>query len=140
MGYDFVDPGVAWAAVVEPPELSPLYLQCLLDALTAIDLIWLKANPDTPRLYKAGVRYVREPKGQERWRSVPYVLQAKQGDCEDLACWLAAEEQLRGVNARAVGKGIRTKRGALFHITVRYPDGRIDDPSKRLGMSRKAKY
>lgn len=139
MARPWIDRGVSWAAVVEPPELTPQYLQCLLDCLTAINLAFLRTNPRVPLLYQAGVRYVREKKGQERWASIPIVLALGQGDCEDLSCWLAAEEQLRGIPARAVGKGVQTRRGALYHITVHYPDGRIDDPSKRLGMSKKAK-
>jgi len=58
------------------------------------------------------------------------------GQCEDLACWRAAELVVRhGIQARpdftcdARGDGSR-----LYHIVVRLPDGRIEDPSRNLGM------
>ena len=57
-------------------------------------------------------------------------------NCEDLACWRAAELRVReNVKAKPtfIWK-IRPNGGYLYHIQVKYPDGRIEDPSRRLGM------
>ncbi|NIP95456.1 MAG: hypothetical protein GWO24_19240 [Akkermansiaceae bacterium] len=80
---------------------------------------------------ESGVRYRRDPAGQEPWRTIPEILERKGGDCEDLACWYAAELRMRGIRAHAVPQ---TRDGNMWHIVVRLPDGRIVDPSKALGM------
>lgn len=57
-------------------------------------------------------------------------------NCEDLACWRAAELRVRyGVLAEPtfIWK-LRPKGGYLYHILVKLPDGRIEDPSRTLGM------
>lgn len=57
-------------------------------------------------------------------------------NCEDLACWRAAELRERyKVDAEPtfIWK-LRPNGGYLYHILVRYPDGRIEDPSRTLGM------
>jgi hypothetical protein len=108
----------------------------MLRALTCIDCAYLRQNPGVPLLYQSGVRYEEEPPGQDDWQDIPTTLRMGAGDCEDLACWRAAELQVRsGLPAwptfyyrnRAGG-------GLLYHIQVRYPDGRVEDPSRRLGM------
>lgn len=115
------------------------WLQPLLDALTAANVAWLRSHPDAPSIYAAGVRYRREPVGDEKWRALPVVLASRQGDCEDLGCARAAELLVRGIEARAVPRfvGRYTVSGRpsqLIHIVVRLPDGREEDPSARLGM------
>lgn len=57
-------------------------------------------------------------------------------NCEDLACWRAAELRVRH-NIMAEPTFIwklRANGGYLYHILVKYPDGRIEDPSRTLGM------
>lgn len=57
-------------------------------------------------------------------------------NCEDLACWRAAEYRVRyGINAipTFIWK-VRPNGGHLYHILVKLPDGRIEDPSRALGM------
>jgi len=105
-------------------------IQAALDALTVFDREWLARHPGTPPLYRAHVSYVREARPRENWLPVPVVLARGEGDCEDLACWLAAELQLQGVAARAVP--YRTRTG--WHIVVLLPGGGVEDPSRRLGM------
>jgi hypothetical protein len=52
-----------------------------------------------------------------------------------LACWRAAELQAQGIAAHPVFVWRKMKNGShLYHIVVRWPDGRLEDPSKRLGM------
>ena len=72
-------------------ELSHKALKMLLGALTMIDVEYLKAHPDAPNIYDSGVRYQEEPPGQEDWQDIPTTLRLRNGDCEDLSCWRAAE-------------------------------------------------
>lgn len=124
-----------WRAEIEPPELSPESVGILTDALTRLNRAYLRAHPGTPRLYESRVRYRREPRGSERWRTIPTVLAAGYGDCEDLACYRAAELQEAGERARAVNTHRAGVGGSmLYHIRVQREDGSIEDPSRRLGM------
>lgn len=83
-----------------------------------------------PLLYQSGVRYQREL-GTEHWQTVQETLKKGYGDCEDLASWRAAELRRRGVPASAVAVRTGPRR---YHAVVLWPDGRIEDPSKKLGM------
>jgi len=120
----------------EEQEVSHQALRTLLMALMYVDIAWLKANPSAPLLYESGVRYEEEPPGQEDWQDVPTTLRMRVGDCEDLACWRAAELRVRyGIQAFPTFTcKKRANGGYLYHITVALPDGRIEDPSRRLGM------
>lgn len=104
-------------------------VQALLDGLTAINRAWLRHHK-APQLYASGVRYKRE-RGKEAWQAIPAVLRAGSGDCEDLASWRAAELQDRGERARAVLVKVRPRQ---LHVMVRRQNGRLEDPSRRLGM------
>lgn len=117
-------------------ELSHRALDLLLRALTQINMNYLKAHPEAPNLYDAGVRYQEEPEGREDWQDIPTTIDLKNGDCEDLACWRAAELRVRqGINASPTFTWkLRPEGGYLYHIQVKYPDGRIEDPSRKLGM------
>lgn len=118
-----------------PSPLDAATLTAVLRGLTAYNAAWLRAHPSAPPLYRSGVRYQRERSGAERWQVLPELLAARRGDCEDLATARAAELQVAGdAGAHAVAKKIRP---GLWHIVVRHGDGRIEDPSKRLGMHKK---
>lgn len=86
-----------------------------------------------PPLYDAGVRYQMEPPGRERWQLPEETYRRKEGDCEDLACWRAAELVVSGQDpgARAI---IRWLRPGLMHCLVLHTTGQVEDPSKILGM------
>jgi len=117
-------------------ELSHASLKTLLMALMHVDILYLRAHPETPRIFESGVRYAEEPPGQEDWQDIPTTLKLGIADCEDLSCWRAAELRVRhGVQAEPtfIWK-LRPNGGYLYHILVRYPDGRIEDPSRTLGM------
>jgi hypothetical protein len=138
-------------------KLSNEILQIMLDALFRVDIAWLKAHPELPSIYaiardagfghlprpdkKLGpggtwMRYEREPLGQEDWKDIPTCLADGFADCEDLACWRAAELVVRrGIAARPIASAKEMADGSLlYHITVVYPDGTKEDPSKKLGM------
>lgn len=111
-------------------------LQIALDALTLRDELYLRTHPRTPGIYDAGVIYQEEPPGAEDWADIPTVLKLGWGDCEDLACWRAAELRIRhGIDAHPqVSCSIQADGSRLYHITVLLPDGRTEDPSRNLGM------
>jgi len=117
-------------------EVADEALGCMLRALTSVDADYLHAHPEVPLLYQSGVRYQEEPPGQEDWQDVAACTRLGNGDCEDLACWRAAELVVRchvGAAPTFISRD-RANGGRLFHIQDKYPDGRVEDPSRRLGM------
>ena len=116
--------------------LSDASLNVMLLALMAIDELYLKAHPETPLLYSSGVVYQEEPPGAEDWQDIPTCLKLRWGDCEDLACWRAAELRVRyGIAAVPFfTRQVKSDGSTLYHIMVRLPDGRTEDPSRQLGM------
>lgn len=116
-------------------------MQILLDALTAIHIDTLRRWPNLPPLYGSGVRYEREPPGREDWQDIHTTLRRKGGDCEDLGTWRAGELLVHGIPARAFARprpmivpgDEGPVVGTLWHIMVNR-QGRIEDPSKKLGM------
>jgi transglutaminase-like putative cysteine protease len=132
----------------------------LLDALSAVNVTFLKASPDTPSIYTPRmVRYVAEPE-TENWRDIPTIFAKGNGDCEDLASARVAELRQSGIRSRpwvswrkaqngkyiyhartwreSIGANmppIRDVRG--YMTTVEAPPGiggYIEDPSIVLGM------
>lgn len=120
----------------ENRDISRRSLEILLEALTKIDQLWLQRYPNLPSIYQSNVRYMEEPPGQEDWQDIPTFLRMGIGDCEDAACWRAAELNVKhGIPARPVFlEQKRPDGGMLYHIVVKWPNGQIEDPSKILGM------
>lgn len=114
---------------------SERIMRVLLRALAAANVEYLRTHPDTPPLYRAGVRYQAEQVPREFWKGIAETLEDREGDCEDLACWRCAELLVRErIAAEPVFRFRRVGRLSVYHILVRYPDGRIEDPSALLGM------
>lgn len=109
-------------------------IECLLEGLVRLDLSQLRRGL-APPIYQSRVRYQREPHGREDWQSAVMSVRRGNADCEDLASWCAASYRLVGVNARAI---VRQVGPGLKHCLTLLPDGRIEDPSKRLGMGAKS--
>lgn len=107
----------------------------LMEALTQINVTWIKSHPDTPPLYEAGIVYEAEPPGQEVWQDVPTLIERRKGDCEDLACYRAAELRAAGINVRPYIKWRKEGDGYVYHAVLMWPDGRVEDPSLALGMA-----
>lgn len=104
--------------------------------LTMANVWAYEQNPRLPSVYDAGVEYRREPPGNEQFKDVVSVLRDGHGDCEDLACAVAAWRVVRrgelaqpNVNWKPLGP-----RNWLYHITVQRPGLPDEDPSKLLGM------
>lgn len=109
----------------------------MLEALCQIDEDILRAHPNFPELYRSGVRYSLEwEKNGEDFADILTTKARGSGDCDDLSCWRVAELRVRGIAAEPffVWRSEPRARGQLYHIQVRWPDGRIEDPSRRLGM------
>lgn len=117
------------------PISSDASVQALLDTLTAINVVFLKSHGDIPPLYSSRVRYKRERPGREEWLTIPIVIQRGFGDCEDLACWRAAELRCQGIEARAVAYHSAPH---VRHIVVLLPSGETEDPSRELGMGKQS--
>lgn len=111
-----------------------------VDALAAVDEVYLLGNPSTPALGKSGVRYEREERvlGQpERWQSIPEILSAGKGDCEDLAAWMIAAFRVKGINAMPKVVPASEALNGRWHIVVAVHTGKkikFYDPSRALGM------
>jgi hypothetical protein len=90
----------------------------------------VRAGRRLPPIYTAGVRYVRRDPG-ERWQTPTETMRRGGGDCEDLSIWRAAELRLNGEAARVI---VYRSAPGVLHAVVRRADGRIEDPSRRLGM------
>jgi hypothetical protein len=82
-----------------------------------------------PSLYESHVRYRREPRGQEDWKTADRVFDDGFADCEDLSAVRAAE--LRAEGDPAIALVMPTQRGK-FHAVVLRGDGEIEDPSRVL--------
>lgn len=106
-------------------------VKALADALTASNVGYLRAHPNTPALYDSGVYYCQDERGRERqWWDIPMVLANHCADCKSLAAWRAAELINMGYAAEPV---VTTSDGSLFHVVVRLGNT-IEDPSALLGM------
>lgn len=107
----------------------------LLEVTIAVNLAHL-AEYRTPRLYESGVRYRLEPDDREIVCDLEQVLEQGWGDCAMLAAWRVAELRQDGEAATTAIKWRKKVPGQpqLFHVVVRRQDGRIEDPSVRLGM------
>lgn len=112
-------------------EISPEGIQAACEYLVGRNLAYLARHPETPALLRSGVRYAAEPRGSERWQTIPEVLELKRGDCEDLASWMVAELRARGMRANPWPI---SRDGRMWHVVVKLPDGRTFDPSAALGM------
>lgn len=128
----------------------------LLEALTKVNEYHLRRglalDKPYPRLYRSGVVYREEKPGREDWPDIPAILSQGWGDCEDLASYLTAERRVYdGIDARTVIKWKKIPAESLkkagypksaippdgvflVHCMTQWPDGRVEDPSKVLGM------
>lgn len=136
-------------------QSSERVLAALLNALLVADVEYLRLHPNTPRIYTPGLMtYEQEllpneiaakfpqcrtpckaPVHPEHWKGIEACLRDRVADCEDLACWKSSELIVRdGVRARPDFSFRKIGPLNVYHIFVRLPDGRVEDPSRRLGM------
>lgn len=127
--------GVLRASVIIYSDLELLGYLLGHSVVAYIDLTeGIRVGQPYPLLYESGVVYEREPRGSEVWQAPYHAMGTRVADCEDLACWRAAELWALGeTQARPTVKRISPR---LRHILVRRWDGTIEDPSLILGMHR----
>lgn len=103
-----------------------------------------------PPLYRSGVHYEPEA-GTEEWLDIPTVLDVPGGtfpgpwgDCEDLACWRAAElreDPHHPIKAKPFAKWRKKADGAYaYHALTLLPTGKLEDPSLVLGMGNEPEF
>ena len=115
-------------------------LDASLEYLISLDQIFLDRYPQTPPLYRLGVRYGRT----KIWDTIPALILKGHGDCKTLTAARVAELRRAGYDARPVHRWIMPEgpEGPTdFHILVltnaRGPTINAEgweDPSKVLGM------
>ena len=106
-------------------------LRFFLNRLVSLNRYFMRTRT-IPALYKSGTVYAREVIGRhsENWQTCIQIARSKVGDCEDLAAYRVAELCELGEDAK-----IRLSlKGRTWHVTVRRGDGRVEDPSRILGM------
>ncbi|MEK6883520.1 MAG: hypothetical protein AABY22_28085 [Nanoarchaeota archaeon] len=78
--------------------------------------------------------------GGERFRDYPALIEAGEGDCDQIACVRVAELRNEGVEASPyITWRRRADGGMTYHALVWWPDGSSEDPSLLLGMGGAAK-
>ena len=122
-------------------EDSEMVMRDLLEVLVRVNRRYLRKHPETPRIYEADISYRRETTVEE-FNSIPVILKAGGGDCDDLSPWRVAELIERDREpARIYITCAETQDGMgeakrLYHIRLKRADGTIEDPSEVLGMHR----
>ncbi len=107
-------------------------LQALVAGLALANLSQMRSGDTFPQIYRTGIRYRREEPGEERWQTARALLLSKRGDCEDLVAYFVAWLWANG--ERRARPLVRDIRPGLKHALVVRGNGRIEDPSARLGM------
>lgn len=110
-------------------------IQAFIDALVQINCYQLRRG-HAPRFDWSRLRYRRETHetlpGVERLNTAEEVAALGIDDCDGLAPYLAASLIVHdGIAATAV---VVEAPGIGYHVVVRLPNGRVVDPSARLGM------
>ena len=117
--------------------------------------IYYYTNPDPYLLtHENGILYYSP---STEWHDIPTLLKIGKGDCKDLVAYRVAElshyyniETKPIIKWKWIAKGLNNKfydwkdrmtehpnyfqKILLIHVMVQYPDGKIEDPSKILGM------
>lgn len=129
------------APQIREPEALATVARYFLNGVVEANRLLIRAGL-IPTLYTSGVRYRPEPWGQgiEEFADALTVMKRGWGDCDDLGPWRVAELREAGDAAAHVkiswktriGKNGKPFRG--FHVTARHGDGRVEDPSRYLGM------
>lgn len=118
--------------IVDASRVPPAEWPALLEKLVQQSVRDRLAG--TPPLSATGVVYKREPSRRELWQSAASTYSIGNGDCEDLAVWLAADARVRGIDASVFVKPVRP---GLRHAVVLVRGGAsplLFDPSAARGM------
>ena len=127
----------------EHPEDAERALYFALEFLASADIAYLHAHPETPWLYDAPIRYIRDPVGIEYWQGIPKIIAHGGADCKSLAAWRVAELRCRAREDGTLPMGLarfrlephQTDPGTIiYHVDVVRGDDTTEDPSAILGM------
>lgn len=124
-------------------DLSQKGVLGFLQALTYWNQLYLRLHPDTPLIYQSGIEYKIPEQyegGIEHFRDIGRIIDNGGGDCDNVACWRAAELREMGIDARPfITWRKRADGGTTYHVVVLYGNGTHEDPSLLLGMGGDAK-
>lgn len=112
------------------PEGVAGCIASLVEALAQVNMLYLKKNPGTPRLYLSRVKY-QETTG---WCDIPHLLETKRGDCKSLVAWRIAELRNLGKNAFVHVVYTQLPDKELYHVKICKGPSIFEDPSEMLGM------
>ena len=109
----------------------PRVARGLLEGLVPLGRLQVRS---LPTLYRSGVRYATDD--AELFCDPATTFKRQTADCANLSLWLLCELRNRGYQCgfRIALVNRRPGGGRLYHVQVRLADGRILDPSVRLGM------
>lgn len=110
---------------------NPQLLEGMLEGLVNAAAAEIAAGLVPPYPEDAGVKYVEEKAGAEKWKLPHEVMSDGQGDCEDLASWECAGMRVTGEDPGARVRLIKTGPRKL-HAVVMRSDGAISDVCARL--------
>lgn len=134
-----VNLGSPW---LKQPKAFALVVKNLLDNIVKVNRISIRHQKENlkrpfPPLYESGVIYKSEPRGYDSFVDIYRVIEAGHGDCAHLAAWRVAELLEQGIPATIMVEWRALKPPhtlKVFHVKVRLPNGRLEDPSAILGM------
>lgn len=110
------------------PEQEAWIVKCTLEGLAKAASPFMRS---LPKLYGSGIRFQREP-NHGKWEEfdLPWVVAARGwGDCDDLVIYRLAELLSQGKGGSIACKWFGTE----FHVQVRLQNGKIEDPSIKMG-------
>lgn len=122
-------------------DLFARVVRFVAEAVVMVNEDYLEKNPETPELYRAGVRYQNEPQSEfglpDEANDIPAIRARGWGDCLHLTCWRVAELRRKGqrANVAVIWSRRPSDNARIFHVLVRLPNGSYEDPSKTLGMT-----
>ena len=127
--------------IIRLPFTDPADLEFYVEIHLTAPNVALQRRFRYPDLLTSGIRYKREPPGEEEWRHINSLYECGEGDCEDLAAAYVAQRRvwafengIKGfashVIVTAVQPGLRHARAweSLNGVIT------VIDPSKILGM------
>ena len=125
---------ITTAVPIAQPGLLSWFVKCTIEGM-AYGCVPSFRQWGLPPLYQSGVRYAYERNhgsGREDFALPLTVYRRGWADCDDACIWRIGELAAAGVQATC-----RTLwRQQELHVLVRFPDGRLEDPSLIL-MGRK---
>lgn len=110
---------------------TPIILEAVLEGFVRAAQAEVMAGIVPPYPDDAGVKYVEESAGSERWKLPHETHEDGQGDCEDLTFWEAGGMRATGEDPGARVMLVKTGPRKLHAVVLR-SDGSISDPSARL--------